>query len=130
MSSGVALTYTEKLLILRYYVKDTNLTPLLNNLPTSNHYIYNILHIFINLKLFQGRPHLQLDSFWVVTKIINKGEKYFIIYYIYVQTCHFDLTQNLDECEKKSGYTENNLNLTTKIALLYRNLYQFQREKS
>ena len=30
------------------------------------------------------------------------------------------------ECEKKSEYTEKNLNLTTKIALLYRNLYQIQ----
>ena len=43
-----------------------------------------------------------------------------------IQTCHFDLTQNLNECEKKSGYTEKNLNLTTKIALSYRNLYQIQ----
>ena len=34
------------------------------------------------------------------------------------QTCHFDLTQNLNECVKKSEYTEKNLNLTTKIALL------------
>ena len=44
-----------------------------------------------------------------------------------MQTCHFDLTQNLNECKKKSEYTEKNLNLTTKIALLYRNLYQIQR---
>ena len=45
------------------------------------------------------------------------------------QACHFDLTQNLNECEKKSEYSEKNLNLTTKIALLNRNLYQIQREK-
>ena len=36
------------------------------------------------------------------------------------QTCHSDLTQNLKECENKSGYIEKNLNLTIiKIALLY-----------
>ena len=35
-----------------------------------------------------------------------------------MHTCHFDLTENLNECEKKSEYTEKNLNLTTKIALL------------
>ena len=40
-----------------------------------------------------------------------------------LQTCHFDLTKkNLNECEKKSEYTEKNLNLSTKIGLLYRNL--------
>ena len=37
-----------------------------------------------------------------------------------LQTSNFDLTQNLNECEKKSEYTEKNLNLTTKIELLYR----------
>ena len=47
-----------------------------------------------------------------------------------MQTCNFDLTQNLNECEKKSEYTEKNMNLTTKIALLYRNLYQIQRGKN
>ena len=47
----------------------------------------------------------------------------------YHQTCHFDLTQNLNECKKKSEYTEKNLNLTTKKALLYRNLYQIQSHK-
>ena len=46
-----------------------------------------------------------------------------------MQTCHFDLTQNLNECEKKSENTENNLNLTAKITLLYRNLYQTQSQK-
>ena len=45
------------------------------------------------------------------------------------QTCHFDLTQNLNECEKKSEYTEKNLNLTTKVEFLYRNLYQNQSQK-
>ena len=33
------------------------------------------------------------------------------------QTCDFDLTENLNECENKSEYIEKNLNLTTKIAL-------------
>ena len=47
-----------------------------------------------------------------------------------MQTCHFDLTKNLNECEKKSEYTEKNLNLTIKIALLYRNLYQIQSKKN
>ena len=47
----------------------------------------------------------------------------------FTQTCHFDLTQNLNEYEKESEYTEKNLNLTTKIALLYRNLYQIQSQK-
>ena len=47
-----------------------------------------------------------------------------------MQTCHFDLTQNLNECEKKSEYTEKNLNLTIKISLLYRNLYQIQTPKN
>ena len=47
---------------------------------------------------------------------------------LFIQTCHFYLTQNLNEYEKKSEYAEKNLNLTTKIALLYRNLYQFQRK--
>ena len=47
------------------------------------------------------------------------------------QTCDFDLTQNLNECEKKeSEYTEKNLNLTTLIELLYRNLYQNQSPKN
>ena len=46
-----------------------------------------------------------------------------------MQTCHFDLTQNLNESEKKSEHTEKNLNLTTEIALLYRNLYQIQSQK-
>ena len=47
-----------------------------------------------------------------------------------MQTCHFDLTQNLNKCEKKSEYTEKNLNLTTKIELLYRNLYENQSPKN
>ena len=47
-----------------------------------------------------------------------------------MQTCHFDLTQNLNECEKKSEYTEMNLNLSTKIALLYTKLYQIQSQKN
>ena len=25
---------------------------------------------------------------------------------IHIQTCHFDLTQNLNKCEKKSEYTQ------------------------
>ena len=33
------------------------------------------------------------------------------------QTCHFDLTQNLNECEKEYEYTEKNLDLTVKVAL-------------
>ena len=45
------------------------------------------------------------------------------------QTCHFDLTQNLNECDKKSEYTEKNLNLTIKIGLLYRNVYQIHSKK-
>ena len=46
---------------------------------------------------------------------------------IVIQTCKFDQTQNVKECEKKkSEYTENNLILTTKLELLYRNLYQNQ----
>ena len=49
---------------------------------------------------------------------------------LYMQTCHFDLTHNLNKCEKKSEYTEKNLNLATKIALLYRNLYQVQSQKN
>ena len=48
---------------------------------------------------------------------------------LFKQTCHFDQTQNLNECEKKSEYTEKNLNLTTKIAFLYRNHYQIQGKK-
>ena len=47
-----------------------------------------------------------------------------------MHTCHFDLTENLNECEKKSEYTEKNLNLTTKIALLYRDPYQIQSQKN
>ena len=47
-----------------------------------------------------------------------------------MQTCHFDLTQILNECEKKSEFTEKNLNSTTKIAFLYRNLYQIQSPKN
>ena len=47
-----------------------------------------------------------------------------------MQTCHFDLTQNLNECEKKSEHTEKNLNLTTKTALLYSNSYQIQSQKN
>ena len=47
-----------------------------------------------------------------------------------IQTCHFELTQNLNECEKKSEHTEKNLNLTIKMALLYRNLYQIQSHKN
>ena len=35
----------------------------------------------------------------------------------------------LNKYEKKSEYTEKNLNLTTKIELLYRNLYQIQAKK-
>ena len=46
-----------------------------------------------------------------------------------MQTCHFDLTQNMNESKKKFEYTEKNLNLTTKIALLYRNVYQIQSQK-
>ena len=47
------------------------------------------------------------------------------------QTCHFDLIQNLNGCEKKSEYTEKNLNLTTKIAFIYyRNFYQIQSQKN
>ena len=45
------------------------------------------------------------------------------------QSCHFDVTQNLSVCEKNSEYTEKNLNLATKIALLNRNLYQVQSQK-
>ena len=41
-----------------------------------------------------------------------------------------DLTQNLNECEKKSEYTEKNLNLTTKAELLYRNLPKSKPKKS
>ena len=48
---------------------------------------------------------------------------------LHTQTYHFDLAQNLNECQKKSEYTEKNLNLTTKIELLYRNLYQNQSQK-
>ena len=48
-----------------------------------------------------------------------------------MQTCHFDLIQNLNECQKKSEYSEKNLNLTTKVVLLYRNLYPiFQSQKN
>ena len=32
----------------------------------------------------------------------------------FLQTCHFDLRQNLNENEKKSEYTEKFLNLTIK----------------
>ena len=51
-------------------------------------------------------------------------------YAIQLQTCHFDVTQNLNQCEKKSEYTGKNLNLTTKTALLYRNIYQIQSQKN
>ena len=44
--------------------------------------------------------------------------------------CHFDLTENLNECENKSEHTEKNLNLTTKIELLYRNFYHIQNQKN
>ena len=47
-----------------------------------------------------------------------------------MQTCHSSLTQNLNESEKKSEYAEKNLNLTTKIGLLYSNLYQIQSQKN
>ena len=46
------------------------------------------------------------------------------------QTYHFDQIQNLNDCEKKSEDTEKNLNLTTKIEILYRNLYQIQSQKN
>ena len=36
----------------------------------------------------------------------------------------------MNECEKKSKYTEKNLNLTIKIALLNKNLYQIQSQKN
>ena len=39
-----------------------------------------------------------------------------------MQTCHFNLTQNLNEWAKNSEYTEKNLNLTIEIEPLYRNL--------
>ena len=45
------------------------------------------------------------------------------------QTCHSDLTKNLNESKKKSEYAEKNLNLTIKIGLLYSNLYQIQSQK-
>ena len=45
------------------------------------------------------------------------------------QTCHSDMTQNLNESEKKSEYAEKSLNLTIKIGLLYSNLYQIQSQK-
>ena len=48
----------------------------------------------------------------------------------YKQTCHSDLTKNLNESEKKSEYAEKNLNLTIKIGLLYSNLYQIQSQKN
>ena len=35
---------------------------------------------------------------------------------VVVQTCHFDLMHNLNECEKKSEYTEKNLNLTIQFS--------------
>ena len=58
-----------------------------------------------------------------------------------MQTCHFDLTQNLNKCEKKSKYKETNLNLTTEIEFLYctknlnlesgyLNFTKFQKKKS
>ena len=46
-----------------------------------------------------------------------------------MQTCHFDLTQNLNECEKKSEYTEKNLNLTIKIELCIEISTQFKAKK-
>ena len=51
-----------------------------------------------------------------ITIIIVKITK--MIKIIVIQACHSDLTQNLNECEKKYEYTEKNLNLTTKIELL------------
>ena len=50
--------------------------------------------------------------------------------YLLVQSCHFDLTLNLIDCEKKSEYTEKSLNLTAKTELLYSNLYQNQSQKN
>ena len=47
-----------------------------------------------------------------------------------MQTCHSDLTKNLNESKKKSEYAEKNLNLTIKIGLLYSNLYQIQSQKN
>ena len=47
-----------------------------------------------------------------------------------IKNCHFDLTENLNECEKNLNNTEKNLNLTIKIALLHRNLYQIQSKKN
>ena len=47
-----------------------------------------------------------------------------------MQTWHPNLTQNLNECEKKSEYAEKNLNLTIIIGLLYSNLYQIQSQKN
>ena len=36
----------------------------------------------------------------------------------FLQTCHFDLRQNLNENEKKSEYTEKFLNLTIKKEII------------
>ena len=44
----------------------------------------------------------QITVFWLLRK------------FLHIQTYHFDLTQNLNECEKKSEYTEKNLHLTPK----------------
>ena len=49
--------------------------------------------------------------------------------WLLVQTCHFAVTENLNEYKKKSEYTEKNLNLTSKIALLYWNLYKIKVKK-
>ena len=46
------------------------------------------------------------------------------------QTCHSGLTQNLNECEKKSEYSKESESDYIKIALLYRNPYQIQSRKN
>ena len=75
-----------------------------------------------SLTLWRRPFPAQCCALWLAAEF-QRGRKYVS------QTCHFDLTQNLNECDKKSEYTEMNLNLTTKIALLYRNLYQIQSQK-
>ena len=50
---------------------------------------------------------------WCVSRV-----SLILLHTVCMQTCHFDLTQNLNECEKKSEYTEKNLKIDYQISTL------------
>ena len=65
---------------------------------------------------------------FLMSKIEKKITKA-LSYELLTQICQFDLTQNLNECEKKSEYTEKNLNLTTKMAFYIEISSKFKAKK-